>query len=71
MWAKMINWEEIGHLIQLYDTLHEIYAILDREESVKYRDLIQEWSDRLYNKIREIYRQYEIVVSKEELELGE
>jgi len=62
----MIDWKPLGKLITLYNHLHLLYNILDKEETIKYKDLIQNWSDRLYNKIRGLYWSYRFVAHEED-----
>lgn len=61
----MINWNDLRDLLNLYENFYRIYEILEVEEYTKYRDLIQEWSDRLYKHIRKVYLDYTYVVGEE------
>lgn len=61
----MIDWSKLGNLIVLKEKLCHIFEVLDPLEVEEYKDFIQMVSDRLYNRIREVYQQYEIVVKEE------
>ena len=63
----MINWEHLGQLIRLKELLFRLFEVLEPDDPKEYMDFIQIFSDRLYEKIREVYRQYEINVRNEEV----